>query len=1108
PQSGVYNICVTPLGRHGRGPSQFIEQWIGPDATLAPSDVLLKYSQEDKRFELTWKAPTKSVNGGYIDWSKVTYDIFDINAQLVKSGLDTCYMEIPDPNPDPNGKWRYSVVANHMGEKSLSGVSNLVGMNSAPYHEDFTNGDNFHDWTVEDVDNDQVTWKWPYQYTTTAQHQAWIHGARNKVINDWLFTPALRLEAGKEYDLYLEIEGQQYCSDQLGVFIGSDVKSSTMTECLMQYTYVENTIGKKNMIFKMNFRVPETKVYYIGLHAKGYQEYSGGFSLEDFRLESGLDLNAPGMGTFTVAPDPSPSVKLEATISYIAPDTTILGAKIDALTKVEFYRDEQLVKTFENPAPGATLTYLDTNITLGDHQWRVKPYSAVGEGKNILADAYVGIRQATEVKNIKITEMGNSGVVTVSWEAPKVDVEGNELDPNQVYYHVYKPGGLFLESVAYTNPGETSMMLNTRISTQAFMTYYIAPVTAAGENKNARIGAEYTPLGTPYSLPFVESAPSIRVQHNWAMGGNTNEKWQVSAASGTPKCDPQDNDGGMWVWVPVGDGAWSRLTSGKVYVSGANPIATFFYRAMSDCTDTMEFQVREIGQDNWVTLKTIVFNEIGKDDWVKGIVPVADYVGKNVQFGWYDECNSKPQVHCLDNINIAEAVANEAKINSVVIPSKVDVNDQLNVAVAIENLGTEAIKEVNVALTRDGEIVATAEPFALGFGERKQITLIDNDITMFLPNKLSYRVEVTLVNENGESTGVLSDKYEVELLKPFQPVVDDLAATKTNAGTQLTWSTPKNATENPDHYFTDDVEPYPSYVPDQAGKWTFVDVDKSSTAGINGISFPYLHTPFAWIVNDATHPGFNETWEAHSGNKYFMSMSANNGKPTDDWMISPLLSGVEQNLSFWAKSYNNYYGDEEFEILYSTTGKNIADFTKIGYDTVPMAWTKFEFTIPEGAKYFAIRNMGYDHWILQIDDITYNQGGGKLELLGYNVYRNGEKINDKLVTETSFIDEESSSTRDVWYVTAVYDLGESDISNAAKIGTTSLDDVIGEGVSVTVEDTDIIITGAEGSDIAVYATSGITVYAGTGEPVTRVSISTAGVYLVQINGKAVKVTVK
>ena len=54
------------------------------------------------------------------------------------------------------------------------------------------------------------------------------------------------------------------------------------------------------------------------------------------------------------------------------------------------------------------------------------------------------------------------------------------------------------------------------------------------------------------------------------------------------------------------------------------------------------------------------------------------------------------------------------------------------------------------------------------------------------------------------------------------------------------------------------------------------------------------------------------------------------------------------------------------------------------------------FDLPEGATHFAVRCTSPMGYMLLVDDITYRPAGkgAPLEIKGYNIYRDGVKIND------------------------------------------------------------------------------------------------------------------
>jgi len=286
--------------------------------------------------------------------------------------------------------------------------------------------------------------------------------------------------------------------------------------------------------------------------------------------------------------------------------------------------------------------------------------------------------------------------------------------------------------------------------------------------------------------------------------------------------------------------------------------------------------------------------------------------------------------------------------------------------------------------------------------------------------------------------------------------------------------------------FSDDFESYDDFVLDFA-PWTNVDVDGSDTYGFDGIDWINEYAAQSFIIfNPSMTTPATEDIIPHSGDKLaacFASVTPDN----NDWLISPQVmieSGSE--LSFWAKSYTDQYGLERFNVGISTTDMEPGSFTIISespYVEVPAAdWTQFTYDLSdyEGeAIYVGIQCVSSDAFILLVDDVSigtttakfavnnntaiigsanrdfvYTEMNNKLEnksnsnfkstssleLLGYNVFRDGSMINDGLVEEMQYVDADAPIGTVEYYVTAVYTGGESDPSNMVTIVVTNIID--------------------------------------------------------------------
>ena len=178
---------------------------------------------------------------------------------------------------------------------------------------------------------------------------------------------------------------------------------------------------------------------------------------------------------------------------------------------------------------------------------------------------------------------------------------------------------------------------------------------------------------------------------------------------------------------------------------------------------------------------------------------------------------------------------------------------------------------------------------------------------------------------------------------------------------------------------------------------------------------------------------------------------------------------------------------------------------------VPNSWTNYRFMLPDGARYFAIRSRSTNKFFLFIDDVTYIPAEGTpapVVLQGYNVYRNGNKLNTELVADPSFTDKGVSVDRThSYYVTAVYDKGESRRSNEATVLISGLGDIDAAAVSVVARDGAVAVSGLADGEVTVYAVDGRTVASVRCRNTVSIPVA-AGIYLVKAAGKTVKVIVK
>ena len=133
---------------------------------------------------------------------------------------------------------------------------------------------------------------------------------------------------------------------------------------------------------------------------------------------------------------------------------------------------------------------------------------------------------------------------------------------------------------------------------------------------------------------------------------------------------------------------------------------------------------------------------------------------------------------------------------------------------------------------------------------------------------------------------------------------------------------------------------------------------------------------------------------------------------------------------------------------------------------------------------------------------------------GYNVYRNGDRLNAETTTDTVFVDTKAADAKYLSYqVSAVYSVSGEKMSDKVTIVATGVNGVKAEsGVRVKVEGNSLVVLGARSGDkIALYAADGkliaATVATDDYSQALDIASATAGVYVVKVGADTFKLRV-
>ena len=1044
PSGGATKLAVAAKNAAGSGPAAKTSFWAGFDQPLAPAGA--KFDLLGSQALLSWSAVTGSVHGGQLD-GKVTYSVVRYpDATTVASGLDGT--SFTDQLPKGEMKNIYYTVTAKAGELESEPVqtgSHVWGdAFQLPYEDDLTTtNDRLAFYTVVDANNDGSKWmnyygRICYKYDS------------NNAADDWLILPAVKLEGGKEYLLTFSCHAGYSGTEKLAVAYAQSNATLDQFEQIVAPTEIK---GYEVTEHQQRFTPKASGDYNIGFHALSDPDQYFLY-LDRVRIEEAPSLEVPdSVGSLAVTP--AGQGRLSAELTFTAPGKTESGNTLETITKTEILRGDNVIATLDDVTPGKAVSYTDDEPLNGDNTYSVVCYNSKGKGKAAKATAWVGFDAPAGPKDVKVLDLGDN--VQISWTAPDTGakgVHGGYVDPASVRYTLCDPtagmtivaehleGTSLLDTKVHTSVGDSQATLYYAVTSEAKLadgTY----VDGGGAS------SPYMRTGKPAALPFRESLPGgvPEADYCWSENNHMSTWGQTSDLS-------VDNDKGALAFTSSEENDWSTWHAPKLSLKGAsNPYFMFYYYVMEGNDVTLSLQAMDNSYEP-VTLKTIDFKKDNLEaGWHRVAVPLAQFKDKLYVIPCVKATVAgKGNYAVIDDIEVRDVLDNDLAA-AIAAPSQAGVGAQAKVTVSVSNEGAKTARGYTVSLYRDGTPVETKEGPALEFAQTAEVgfdfTPSVSDATIKWKAVVNYAADQNPDNNTTAevATTVRQNSY---------PTAQGVKAEADGGAVNVTWDAIADGAGNTT---TESFEDYDAWTQTAIGDWTTVDVDGGYTYQL-GQELPFKGAgyPMAWIVVNPTG------WELegndlvrlapHSGNQYLMAFDTYGDQDegisqSDDWLISPELSGKEQTVTFFAKSLDSNYR-ETFKVAYATgNSTDKADFVTLKtVADASAAWTKYTVTLPEGAKRFAIVNISKKKFALMLDDVTYD--GVALKVDHFNIYRDGQKVGTAPAGATSFADKGVTGGEHSYRVSVQYESGESPLSSAAVVTVaTAIGSVSADGTAAS-----------------------------------------------------------
>lgn len=1127
PADGEYFVSIN-CSCDGRAQSVIIPRMqlveVGEDLPGAIDDYFITFDPTDAtKATVTVTAPSTNLAGNTlssIDKIIILKDMKDFKEVTgVAPGEDFTF----DVVVSPTEQCTYTLYAiNSSGEGVSANIP--VFIINAPYSQEFKDKKALNGWTL--INNDPTSsFEWHIQ-----AESARCYPEMDDTMDDWMITPPVHLEGGKYYKLNMVGWGDNmYETSEFSLWLGTEPKVEAMTEQVIDTWTVRGANRSEAALLKNYFTVPTTGEYYLGFH--GYAENNGEpIWIDDFSISAPISGQVPGVCTdFSVKPDQKGAltgmVHFNVSPKYINGDEAGMWP-----THTYIYIDGEQFIDLDMNRPGATLEVPVAVPTEGVHLITVFSENAQGIGREVETVAFFGINRPAAVKDIDVYETSQYGVVNFRWTPNDVDYDGFPQNPELVTYEVFRynpEDGTETRIASGLKGSEYTYRVQADNAKQNYMRFGIrAWTTSRAGVKQGAPGflAPFVSVGAPEPTPWKESFANYQPDMTFVTmttGDGTPAMWGYSPylSEGRGMVQPHDNDNGLAIMEVMFQDGGSRLMSGKIDLGGLEHpgLTCWVYNPANDepskALNTISFEARTL-HGEWTSLRkeTIADYTVDNYGWMKIQVDLAPFKDEVVYLGF----NGQAKTHVftiMDEITVGEY----APVNLVMMPceapSQAAPGRDFALTANIFNLSDDAVEEYDVQLWHGDTLLATKAAGGIAKNGKARVRFTHNMAVSEVGDH-----DFTFVAVHPQDGDASDDKHtlSVTLNESKFPAVTSLMAEQSAPGeVNVTWQPATLASEAA--VVEEDFEAYDPWtnMDDTMGEWKMYDVDGLDSNGIvsQGVSFlppkvgPY--TKQAFFVFDSTYGPFidNENYAPHSGGQCLMALAAYpNAQQTEDWLVSPVLYGKEQTVTFWARSSSEQYpetlGFYTNTLMEETAPASFSMVQKV--EAVPAEWTKYEFTLPEGTQHFAITHESAGAFWMMIDDVTYTAGGDeRLTLKGYNVFRNDELIS-KLQRAPRYLDTQAGDGTHKYSVSAMYDLGESPLTHVS-FTSTGLD-ILSAGKQAVYGAKGYIAIAGDFARTDIFDAAGKHLY--TVGAATKTIPATPGVYMVKADGQIFKVVVK
>lgn len=835
------------------------------------------------------------------------------------------------------------------------------------------------------INTDEASYTWQYDKSNQAAYiRNDFETTASLPKDDYLVTPPLNLKSGLSYRLdFTAWCGAAAYPEKIEALLGTECSPGALVTPIVAPTLLS---GENRRRLSSLFTVPADGDYYASLHACSDP---GMFLIyaSDFNISRGVAAGAPTeIADFTATADPGGAPKVS--LSLTAPSNDMQGNPLTHLKSVDLYRGTTQIATL-SCTPGQRLAFEDTLEAAGTYRYTAVAEGDAGKGFDAVATVWVGSARPASPETLTVMETA-PGILDFQWEPVTTNIHGNVIDSSSLTYTI-TANGLTNEVATGLTGDHATIQYPAEGMPQEITDFTIRAVNAAGISASGAT-TEAIAVGRPYNLPYAENFPGGMLTEGQTAQTIADEDhaaalWAYFELLILDDILPVLPDGGMMAFWPYEAGDVSTWISGKIEIPSDvyNPCLSFFYYTLPGASDKIQVGV------NGEPVEEFTIGGAQRE-WVEKIFPMEAFKGQTVRISLTGTSVDSNNKICIDNISLKSEPLHDMSILRARIPQEMIQGANHTCSFRIGNKGVLPSGPYTLVVKDDGKVVDYWEGTTLERGETAEFTL-ELQSPAFDRTEATYTVE--LICEDDENTSDNLSVVPCKLTSVGLPAATIKSVEKEATSFIIGWEAPDFSTSGP-RDITESFESYDEFEINRAGEWSFIDGDGCNVIGIRDgyHEYPNMFAPMAFMVFN-NHDGFftqigTQTYDAYEGGQCMMSAAVDIintvDRFNDDWMISPLLSGRAQKISFYARSSGRVF-PETISVKASSTDCNRYSFSNVAlFPNLPFEWTRFEAELPEGTTRFAICNESYDQFMLFVDNVSFEAAPASSQIVGYTLY--------------------------------------------------------------------------------------------------------------------------